>query len=465
MSERIQTNLKNVKIQYIILAVITLLAAVLRFYRLGEWSFWYDEIFTLRDVNNFLEISIIEQQFSRALIYIAVNLLGTNEFNARFVPALIGTISIPILYFPIRRMFSPAVAILSALFLAISPWHLYWSQNARFYTTLLLFYTLGLFLVYFAFEKDKPWYLVFSLLLLGLAVLERLFAVMLVPVIGGYLIALKVLPIEKPPGFRARNIWILVVPTIIIGLVGSYQFISNPGKWLEGFGWINNNPIWIISGLAFYIGLPFLCIGAVAAVYFLLQKSRAILLLTFAAIIPIVALVVLSLFQYSANRYAFVSLTSWLILAGLGVWELFRQSKGRTWILVSGVLLILLLVPLSENILYYQYQNGNRDNWTAALRLVNRSKVPGDMVVVTNTQLGDYYTKGEGTINFRRVDYDSLPTEEGRVWFIEDNNLGEKQPNILRWVEQNSDLIANYDVHVRARIFKMRVYLYDPAVD
>ncbi|MFC1923236.1 glycosyltransferase family 39 protein [Chloroflexota bacterium] len=465
MSERIQTNLKNVKFQYIILAVITFLAAVLRFYKLGEWSFWYDEIFTLRDVNNFLEISVIEQQFSRTLIYIAVNLLGTNEFNARLVPALVGTISIPILYFPTRKMFSPAVAIISALFLAISPWHLYWSQNARFYTTLLLLYTLGLFLVYFAIEKDKPWYLVFALILLGLAVLERLFAVMLVPVIGGYLIALKVLPIEKPAGFRARNIWILVVPTIIIGLVGSYQFISNPGKWLEGFGWINNNPIWIISGLAFYIGLPFLCIGAVAAVYFLLQKSRAVLLLTFAAIIPIVALMVLSLFQYSANRYAFVSLTSWLILAGLGVWELFRQSKGRKWILVLGVLLILVLVPLSENILYYQYQNGNRDDWTAAFRLVNRLKVPEDMVVVTNTQLGDYYTEGEGTINFRRIDYDNLPTEEGRVWFIEDNNLGEKQPNVLRWVEQNSDLIANYDVHVRARVYKMRVYLYDPMVE
>ena len=465
MSKGIISFLENKKFEYIFLVVVTLFGAFLRFYKLGDWSFWYDEIYTLRDVNNFLEISIIDQQFSRALIYGAVNLLGTNEFNARLVPAVVGTITIPILYFPTRKMFGPAVAIFSTLFLAISPWHLYWSQNARFYTTLLLFYTLGLFLVYFAIEKDKPWYLLFALILLGLAVLERLFAVMLVPVIGGYLISLKVLPVEKPPGFRARNIWILVVPTIIIGLVGSYQFISNPAKWLEGFGWINNNPIWIISGLAFYIGLPFLCIGAVAAVYFLLQKSRAVLLLTFAAIIPIAALMVLSLFQYSANRYAFVSLTSWLILAGLGVWELFRQSKGRTWILVSGVLLILVLVPLSENILYYQYQNGNRDDWTAAFRLVNRLKVPEEMVVVTNTRLGDYYTEGKGTINYRLVDYDNLPTEESRVWFIEDNNLGEKQPNILRWVEQNSDLIANYDVHVRARVYKMRVYLYDPLVE
>jgi uncharacterized membrane protein len=462
MNDRIQTSLNDPKIQYLTLAIITLLAAVLRFYKLGEWSFWYDEIFTLRVVDNFFGISIIEQQLSRALIYIAVNLLGTNEFSARLVPALVGTITIPILYFPIRKMFNPFVAILSALFLAISPWHLYWSQNARFYTTLLLFYMLGLFLVYFAFEEDKPWYLVFSLVLFGLAVLERLFAVMLVPVIGGYLIALKVLPIDKPAGFRARNVWLLVIPTVFIGLLGSYQFISNPEKWLVGFGRINTNPFWIFAGLSFYIGLPFLCMGFVTALYFLLKKNRAVLLLTFAALVPIIALLILSIFQYAANRYAFVTLISWLILAGLGVWELYLQSKKRTWLLISGLLLILLLVPMSENVLYYQFQNGNRDNWKAAFRLVNRLKTPDDMVVAEDNWLGDYYTEGGGVVNFRRVDYDNLPDEDVRVWFIEDNNLGEKLPNALRWVEQNSDLIANFDVHVRARNFKMRVYLYDP---
>ena len=33
--------------QYIWLFLITLFAAALRFYRLGEWSFWIDEIFTI----------------------------------------------------------------------------------------------------------------------------------------------------------------------------------------------------------------------------------------------------------------------------------------------------------------------------------------------------------------------------------------------------------------------------------
>jgi uncharacterized membrane protein len=463
MIDFIEEKINNRIIQYLILAAITILAAFLRFYKLGEWSFWYDEIFTLRDVAKIFEISATNQQSSRWLIYWAVNLLGITEFNARLVPALIGIISIPILYFPTRKMFAVPSALLFSIFLAISPWHLYWSQNARFYTTLLLFYTLSLFLVYFAFEEDKPWYLVLSLLFFGFAVMERVFAAMLVPVVAGYLIGIKILPFEKPPGFRTRNILILVIPTLLIGFIGSYRYIVNPEEWLEGFAWINNNPIWILSGITFYIGVPFICIGLMTAVYYLLEKDRGVLLLALAAVLPALAIVTLSLIQYTANRYVFVSMTPWLILSALGVWKLFKQTRGRSWIIVSGVLLILLLFPMGENVLYYQYQNGNRDDWKGAFELVNELKEPGDKVIVTEQLMGDYYLEDDITYNYYYLDYENLPGSDNKIWFVVDNNLGEKDPDILKWVKENSELIANKDVVVRARKFKMRVYLYDPS--
>jgi 4-amino-4-deoxy-L-arabinose transferase-like glycosyltransferase len=252
MVEFVEKKLENRSIQYLLLAVITLLAGLLRLYKLGEWSYWYDEIFSMRDVARIFEYSITNQQLSCWLIFAATSALGTTEFSSRLVPALVGTISVPILYFPTRKISNSPTAMLFALFLAISPWHLYWSQNTRFYTTLLLFYTLSLFLVYFAFEQDKPWYLVFALIFFGFAVMEREFAAMLVPVVAAYLIGIKILPFEKPLGLRLRNILILLVPTTLIAVVGSLQFLANPGKWIEGFGWINNNPIWILSGIIFF---------------------------------------------------------------------------------------------------------------------------------------------------------------------------------------------------------------------
>ena len=80
--------------------------------------------------------------------------LGVNEWNARLIPALLGVVSLPLLYFPIKKMFNPLVSLVAVLLLAFSPWHLYWSQNARFYVALLLFYTLALFLFYLGLEED-----------------------------------------------------------------------------------------------------------------------------------------------------------------------------------------------------------------------------------------------------------------------------------------------------------------------
>jgi uncharacterized membrane protein len=467
MNEDIRSRFRTLEInpayQYALLAAVTLLAAVLRFYKLGEWSFWYDEMYTLRDVRNFFDLGLMDQQLSRALIYLLVSFFGESEWVARLVPALIGIATIPILYFPVRQMFGPLVALFSGLFLAVSPWHLYWSQNARFYTALLLFYSLALVTFYFAIEKDKPWYLVLFMVFLGLAVQERLFALFLVPVVAGYLLLLKLLPFEKPAGFNLRNILILVIPGLIGALVIGWEFLTETSSYVQTFSWVNNSPFWVLSGVVYYVGIPIMIMGALGAIYLLSKKDRAALLLSLAAVFPLLAIAALAFFQYTANRYAFVALTSWIILASFAVRELLDLAPQRARILALGALLLLFLEPLSEDVLYYQYQNGNRDNWKAALAFVGRHKEPGDIVVVTNTLLGDYYLHGP-TVNLRGIDLDSLPQNGDRVWFVEDMNVGEKSPGDLRWIQENATMLANFDVHVRARNFKMRIYIYDPTV-
>jgi hypothetical protein len=47
---------------YLLLAAITLLAAALRFYKLGEWSFWVDEFYSVnRAINHFSSPELIFQ--------------------------------------------------------------------------------------------------------------------------------------------------------------------------------------------------------------------------------------------------------------------------------------------------------------------------------------------------------------------------------------------------------------------
>jgi mannosyltransferase len=146
------------------LALITVLAAGPRFFRLGEWSFWIDEIYTLNHAqNHFASLELILKHIPpfRNWVPISVNLtaqvvnqLGVSEWTARLVSAVMGILTIPILYFPLKKIFGVQVTLIALLLLAVSPWHIFWSQNARFYTSRMLFYALALFSCFYAHSSN-----------------------------------------------------------------------------------------------------------------------------------------------------------------------------------------------------------------------------------------------------------------------------------------------------------------------
>src|ERR1044072_1063224 len=119
---------------------------------------------------------------------------------------MICVLSIPTLFFPVRRLLGDWVALISALLLAVSPWHIFWSQNARFYTSLLLFYTLALYAFHLGLERNKPGYFVLFYGFVYLAFSERLFAFFIFPVIVAYIVSLWLFKFEKPVGLTFRNL-------------------------------------------------------------------------------------------------------------------------------------------------------------------------------------------------------------------------------------------------------------------
>lgn len=446
---------------YVLLASITLLAAALRFYKLGAWSFWQDELSSVMGVRDGFNESVFRQSLSLVLIRATVTFLGTSEWSARLAPALIGVFTIPILYFPIKKIFGSTIALVSMLLLAVSPWHLYWSQNARFYSLLLLFYTLALFAFYFALEEKRPHYLLLSLLLLALATRERLIALFFVPVVLSYLVLLSILPFERPAWLRPRNLILVFLPSLFFALVFAWPYLRHLSGWMIGFGRVNNNPIWLLSGVVYYARIPTVCMGALGALYLLVRKDRAALFLSLGAVIPLLAIMVLSLFHYTANRYVFVSLPSWIILASVAAVEILRRSQENVRILAVGVLLFLLLDPVGEDLLYYRYQNGNRDNWRAAFAVVRQQKSEGDVVVSNAPLLANYYLQ-EKTRAMKELDPADIKESQERIWFVEDMTVENLLPEMHRWIQKNAQPVANLDVHVHARNFKMRVYRYDP---
>jgi mannosyltransferase len=451
------------------LVAITLLASLLRFYQLGAWSFWTDEIFTVGRAQSSLNLDTIIGTWPPISILLtggALKLLGVSEWTARLVPAIIGIASIPVLYWPTRNMLGITNARVAVLLLAISPWHLYWSQNARFYTALLLLYTLALFAFYFGIEKDRPAYLLASLAFTFIASRERFMALFFVPVVGTYLLLLKLLPFEKPAGLRARNVGLLLLIGLAAILVDiSRYFVVHQSYFYDSLtdflGRPINDPFRLTAFIASNLGVPLATLASFSVVYLLLGRSRSGLFLAIAAIVPVLLLLTISPFIFTKDRYVFVTLFCWLMLAAGAVEAVLSQLKGPARVLAVGVAIMLIVDATWDNVQYFQINNGNRPDWKGAFALVQDRRESGDIVVTTWPELAAYYL-GEIVPRMRDVRPDTVTSSGKRYWFVLEAESAWPSGSIFPWIRQHGQLIDIRYLRVPEDI-SLWIYLYDPA--
>lgn len=109
---------------------------------------------------DFLPLSFRSFNDSKApvLIYLmtpAIALFGLNEFGVRFTVALIGTLTLLMVFFLTSKITkNKTLALLTTFSLAISPWHIYFSR-ATFESIVALFFTItGAFIFLRALEKE-----------------------------------------------------------------------------------------------------------------------------------------------------------------------------------------------------------------------------------------------------------------------------------------------------------------------
>lgn len=133
----------------LILLLILILAAFLRFYQLGtnppsvDWdeaASGYNAYSILKTGHD--EYGYFMPLFFRSfddykpplytyLVVPAVALLGLNDFAVRFPSAVLGFFAVLMTYLLVKELFkNKNIALISALFLAISPWHLQFSRVA-----------------------------------------------------------------------------------------------------------------------------------------------------------------------------------------------------------------------------------------------------------------------------------------------------------------------------------------------
>jgi 4-amino-4-deoxy-L-arabinose transferase-like glycosyltransferase len=461
--------------QYVWLLLITVFAAAFRLYRLGAWSFWIDEIYTVNHAmahfstpqlilehlppnRNWVPISVM-------LTAQVINLWGVSELSARLAAAIIGILTVPALYFPVKKIFNVQVATVAALLLAISPWHLFWSQNARFYSSLLLFYTLALIAFHFGLERNKPVYFLGFYVFLYLALSERLFAVFIFPVIGIYLIVLWAFKFERPTGLNPRNISLLGTPILVGGVIELYSLIAKgESRFFADFGWFflyrNDDYIRLLGNISFNIGVPLMALAIFGGIYLILRKDRAGLLMAINAVVPLIMLLAANPFIFTKDRYAFIILFSWIVLAALAVHEMLSHINGlRKWIAV-GILVLLIADAGGDMLLYYRVNHGNRAEWKTAFATIEQKSQPDDFVVTYWPEFKPFYLDRE-FVQYEDVDVPTLLNSGKRYWFVIDAETIWANPDVIVFLESNARLIDIRYLRTPDDFF-LRIYFFDP---
>lgn len=141
-----------------------LLGFALRTIGLGAQSMWWDEIFSVTvsrmPFPDWLNYVFFEDRSDLPGLFYQLSVwtqLGLSEFIVRFPSAFWGTLSIPMISSLGRRFGSRWVGLISAFLLALSPYHVWYSQEGRVYATVVFFVLLSVFLFLKLLAAPKRW--------------------------------------------------------------------------------------------------------------------------------------------------------------------------------------------------------------------------------------------------------------------------------------------------------------------
>lgn len=367
--------------QWAALLAVTALALWLRLHRLGDWSIWVDEAHTWRDVTLPLDVFWDSARAWYPLSYLALRgLLGLgalpdlSEASMRLPFALLGAASVPLLALVGRPLVGARASLLAAALLAVHPWHLYWSQNARAYALVVLL-TIGAVGVYAHAVRTRRlgWHAA-ALLLVVVATASH-------PSGAALAAAFMVHTLLSLPGLAARR-GVVAVAIMAIGLLCLPLVQGLPQFRTFQFAKPESSPsvLHVLQTAAWHFRVPLLLaavLGAAFAVHAERARGRAGGLIVVAAfLVPLllVGAIGIGLAKVTA-RYAITALPMGLLLAGLAgvrLSDAIRRglpdagSPALRRLAAIGLPALLAADLVSGCYLYFGPHQGDRGPWRQA---------------------------------------------------------------------------------------------------
>jgi mannosyltransferase len=410
------------------LVLVLLAGTVLRFYHLGKNSFWLDEAgvaYAARAATIPAMLQVVRSHvLAMPLDYLVAWLFGrisSLEGVLRIPSAIWGSASLVIAYCFYRKFIRPAPALFGVLILALSPFHIQYSQELRFYASLVFFYLLSSFLLWQAVQQPTPksWAIATAATILGIY-----FHPYVIFVLANGLIWVAFSPLHDQQARTLRVSFLVNVTIGLLAFLAGYLIFSASNPFRIPLMVFEESPLSAVATglgwLPFYSGVPglswvwgILCavleIGG--AVTVIAQQPRSPLAgLLYSVVMQIVAIFGsdLVLHYFFAPRQFLMFFPILSLFAGLGISEGIRlfirwvqtlhrklQVERFHRLATALIAIIIFLASLPAIQAYYQDDKGSS---RFISQMVLQEWRPGDTILVVPGYEGfvyKYYIENE----------------------------------------------------------------------
>lgn len=451
------------------LALLALLAATLRFYNLNR-QLWSDEIvalvFTFRSAFSDYASSnpsFVPHPLYELMAFTSISVFGEQPWTVRLPAALFGVGTVLMVYLFVRKVAGRGEALLAGGLMSVFYNHVFYSQDARGYSTMLFFFTLSS-LMLLDLDRLKGWQSVVFVISSALGCLAVVFGAF---ALAGHSMVLLAVVWWRRRG-RDRSAMSLGAAGALVAAAAVVTLAAYL-PWLEDITRVATQASSqieagqrmqpallpeLLEGLRTALGgasvlIVGVMVGLVGTVSYLRRDPFAAAVLLLPVVLNVAVLVILGAAVHP--RFVLLALPVGIVLGARGlavmcatlraVW-IRAGLRDPRWVGVAASLLVLAFAayPLAR---YYRLP---KQDFQGALRITDRLADPEDQVVgvtVAGNTIRAYYRPGFDTVQ-NVEDLRRLENGGDGVWVITtiERALQQSDPDLLAHLEDNYRLVG-----------------------
>jgi mannosyltransferase len=433
---------------YIILSALFILGLSLRIFELARKPLWLDEASTYFMTNQANVMDVWTAAFNdhhaplHFIVIWVVKSFGENEFWLRLPSVIAGALTILVVFLLAKELADEEAGLIAAALIAVSPYHILYSQEARMYGMAILFVSLAMYTFFRAIRTrsliDWIWF-GGSCALAFYTHFYTSFAIIALFISYG-IIRWKEFGIDRQGAqnkfhwfklsqdFRHFLIGAMVAGVLVLPILGSFfnqsgYFVSRTFNWGLSMGNIPSQTFLMFSYYSELVALIFIVLMLIALGMIWYQNRERMIALTVIMFVPMLISMYLSQiipFNVRYHLYLIVVFLSLVAIPLAWIGQKIDQNYGTIAIIV--VFVLLSAIPITA-----YYSDPLYEDWRTVSGNLNQITHPGDIIAPLPyymvQPLSYYYNNTTDATYYKGFALDesgfrTLDNEKATVFFI-----------------------------------------------